>query len=118
MSDARSATLDAITTLARANGIGLDEIIAGLSGAPASGPTLADYIDTHVRPALSAGCRKVWEPYLRLLVEGYPGDTAGRKATPSFMWAGTVSMFERNGFARDRRIGKHHWVVRREIAPA
>jgi len=51
------------------------------------------------------------------LVEGYPEDTAGRRATASFMWAGTVSMFERQGFARDRRIGKHHWVMRREIQP-
>ena len=24
---------------------------------------------------------------------------------------GTVAMFERNGFARSRRIGKHRWVV-------
>ncbi len=52
------------------------------------------------------------------LVEAYPEDASGRKPTSSFMWGGTVAMFERNGFARQRQIGKHHWVVRREVAPA
>ena len=44
-------------------------------------------------------------------VESYPEDTAGRKVSGSFLNNGTVAMFERHGFARVRRIGKHRWVV-------
>ncbi len=50
------------------------------------------------------------------VVEAYPEDTNGRTPTASFMWGGTVRMFERNGFVCDRQIGKHHWVVRRDVA--
>jgi hypothetical protein len=28
---------------------------------------------------------------------------------------GTVSMFERHGLERTRRIGKHHWVVSKVV---
>ncbi len=28
-----------------------------------------------------------------------------------------VAMFERHGFERTRRLGKHHWVVARAITP-
>lgn len=48
-------------------------------------------------------------------VEGYPEDIAGRKAQPAFLFNGALHMFERAGFARERRIGKHKWVVRREV---
>ena len=44
-------------------------------------------------------------------VEGYPEDAEGRKVSGSFLWSGTLAMFEREGFARSRRLGKHHWVV-------
>ena len=44
-------------------------------------------------------------------MESYPEDTAGRKVSGSFLNNGTVAMFERHGFARVRRIGKHRWVV-------
>jgi hypothetical protein len=50
------------------------------------------------------------------VVEGYPEDTSGR--TPhAFLWSGTLGMFERLGFERQRKIGKHKWVVRRTVAP-
>jgi hypothetical protein len=48
-------------------------------------------------------------------VESYPEDTAGRKVSGSFLNNGTVAMFERHGFARVRRIGKHRWVVTRVV---
>ena len=48
-------------------------------------------------------------------VEGYPEDTSGRKTSSSFLHGGTVSMFERNGFIRERRLGKAHWVMARQI---
>jgi hypothetical protein len=44
-------------------------------------------------------------------VESYPEDVAGRKTSGAFLYNGTVAMFERQGFARTRRLGKHHWVV-------
>jgi GNAT superfamily N-acetyltransferase len=45
-------------------------------------------------------------------VESYPEDTTDRKVSSSFLHNGTVGMFERHGFTRDRRIGKDRWVVR------
>lgn len=48
-------------------------------------------------------------------VEGYPEDIAGRKASPAFLFNGALSMFERLGFERSRRIGKHKWVVARTL---
>jgi len=48
-------------------------------------------------------------------VESYPEDTAGRKASGSFLYNATVAPFERHGFERLRQIGKHHWVVRRFV---
>ena len=51
-------------------------------------------------------------------VEAYPEDTDGRKVSGSFLWNGTLGLFERHGFRRDRQIGKFKWVVRRDVAPA
>lgn len=44
-------------------------------------------------------------------VESYPEDSDGRSVSSSFLYNGTLSMFENHGFTRTRRIGKHHWVV-------
>lgn len=44
-------------------------------------------------------------------VEGYPEDIEGRKATPAFLFNGALHMFDRLGFERSRKIGKHKWVV-------
>lgn len=49
-------------------------------------------------------------------VESYPEDTTGRKTSSSFLHNGTVGMFERHGFERSRKIGKHHWVVTRVVS--
>lgn len=49
------------------------------------------------------------------IVESYPEDTAGRKVSGSFLNNGTLAMFERHGFARIRRIGKHRWVVSQDV---
>jgi GNAT superfamily N-acetyltransferase len=48
-------------------------------------------------------------------IESYPEDVAGREVSGVFLTNGTVSMFERQGFARTRRLGKHHWVVARVV---
>jgi GNAT superfamily N-acetyltransferase len=49
------------------------------------------------------------------IVESYPEDTNGRKVSGSFLNNGTLAMFERRGFTRNRQIGKHRWVVDRRI---
>lgn len=48
-------------------------------------------------------------------IEGYPEDIEGRKASPAFLFNGALSTFERQGFKRSRRIGKHKWVVTRMV---
>ena len=44
-------------------------------------------------------------------IEGYPEDIEGRKAAPAFLFNGALHMFERVGFERCSKIGKHKWVV-------
>ena len=53
------------------------------------------------------------------VVESYPeviGDRA--KVSGSFLHNATAELFEQEGFVRTRQLGKHCWVVRREVAPA
>jgi GNAT superfamily N-acetyltransferase len=49
-------------------------------------------------------------------VEGYP-EPAGSVA-PGFLFNGALSTYERFGFVRDRKIGKHRWVVTKVVEPA
>jgi GNAT superfamily N-acetyltransferase len=48
-------------------------------------------------------------------VEGYP-EAAGAVAA-GFLFHGALSTYEKLGFARDRKIGKHRWVVSKTVAP-
>jgi GNAT superfamily N-acetyltransferase len=48
-------------------------------------------------------------------VEGYPEDAGSVPA--GFLFNGALSTYERLGFVRDRKIGKHRWVVTRAVAP-
>jgi GNAT superfamily N-acetyltransferase len=48
-------------------------------------------------------------------VEGYPEDAASVPA--GFLFNGALSTYERLGFTRQRRIGKHRWVVSRVVDP-
>lgn len=48
-------------------------------------------------------------------VEGYPEDA--RLVPAGFLYHGALQTYERHGFVRDRMIGKHRWVVSREVAP-
>ena len=50
-------------------------------------------------------------------MEGYPEDTAGRKVSGSFLFHGTLAMFESQGFEALRKIGKHRWVVAKAVGP-
>jgi hypothetical protein len=48
-------------------------------------------------------------------VESYPEDVADRSVSGSFLDNATVSLFERHGFERTRRLGKNRWVVARDV---
>jgi GNAT superfamily N-acetyltransferase len=51
-------------------------------------------------------------------VESYPEAVDDRTVSGSFLHNATVSLFERHGFVRDRRIGKHHWVMVKTVPAA
>ena len=48
-------------------------------------------------------------------VEGYPEDAASVPA--GFLFNGALSTYETLAFVRDRKIGKHRWVVTKTIRP-
>jgi hypothetical protein len=48
-------------------------------------------------------------------VEGYPEDAGSVPA--GFLYNGALSTYEKLGFTRDRKIGKHRWVVTRAVEP-
>ena len=48
-------------------------------------------------------------------VEGYPEPADSVPA--GFLFHGALSTFEQLGFARDRKIGKHRWVVSKVVEP-
>ena len=49
-------------------------------------------------------------------VEGYPEDAESVPA--GVLFNGALSTYEALGFVRDRKIGKHRWVVARVVDPA
>jgi len=49
-------------------------------------------------------------------VEGYPEEAGAVPA--GFLFNGALSTYERLGFTRDRKIGKHRWVVVKAVEPA
>jgi hypothetical protein len=53
------------------------------------------------------------------LVEGYPHDTGGiRKKNSSFLYNGTRTLYEREGFRYDRPKGQGNCVMVRRVAPS
>jgi GNAT superfamily N-acetyltransferase len=48
-------------------------------------------------------------------VEGYPEDAASVPA--GFLYHGALSTYEELGFTRDRKVGKHRWVVTKRVSP-
>ena len=46
-------------------------------------------------------------------VEGYPEDAGSVPA--GFLFNGALSTYEQLGFVRDRKIGKHRWVVTKTV---
>ena len=51
------------------------------------------------------------------LVEAISEVTAGREAQGRFLFSATVELFEQYEFTRVRQVGKHAWIVSREIEP-
>ena len=51
------------------------------------------------------------------VVEAYPYDTQGNKASASFLYNGTRQLFEKTGFEYVRPKGKNHCLMRTRIAP-
>ena len=49
-------------------------------------------------------------------VEGYPEDAGSVPA--GFLYNGALSTYDGLGFVRDRKIGKHRWVVTKVVDPA
>jgi ribosomal protein S18 acetylase RimI-like enzyme len=49
------------------------------------------------------------------VVETMPEDAAGRKTSGSFLWNGEAAMFDRAGFERVRKLGKHVWLMRKAV---
>lgn len=52
------------------------------------------------------------------LVEAIPEVTEGRQAQGRFLFSASVELFEDYGFERVRQVGKHAWVVSRDVEPA
>ena len=52
------------------------------------------------------------------LVEAISEVTAGREAQGRFLFSATAELFEQSGFTRGRQVGKHAWILSREIDPA
>jgi GNAT superfamily N-acetyltransferase len=48
-------------------------------------------------------------------VEAYPEDYTGQRTSSSFLCSGTLGMFEKAGFKRDRKIAMRRWVVNRTV---
>jgi|SRR5215469_1606097 len=52
------------------------------------------------------------------LVEAIPEVTVGREAPGRFLFSATVELFEQYGFSRIRQVGKHAWIVSKQIDPS
>ncbi len=52
------------------------------------------------------------------LVEAIPEVTAGREAPGRFLFSTTVELFEQYGFSRGRQVGKHAWIVSKNVDAA
>src|SRR5262245_12301913 len=52
------------------------------------------------------------------LVEAISEVTTGREAVGRFLFSATVELFEDHGFSRIRQVGKHAWIVSKQVNPA
>ncbi|GAP52789.1 hypothetical protein [Streptomyces azureus] len=99
--------------------------MAGLRVRPpeaAGWPDFAGLVDrAHRRGVAAAAPDSALHEVARLgggTVEGYPEDAEGRPVSASFLYTGTVTLFESHGFERIRRLGRPHWVVAGPVSRA
>ncbi len=52
------------------------------------------------------------------VVEAIPEVVTGRTAHGRFLFSATVELFEDHGFERVRQVGKHAWIVSKNVEPA
>jgi GNAT superfamily N-acetyltransferase len=52
------------------------------------------------------------------LAEAISETTAGRQAQGRFLFRATAELFEDSGFVRGRQVGKHAWILSRDVAAA
>ena len=52
------------------------------------------------------------------LVEAVSETTTGRQAQDRFLFSATVELFDELGFTRLRQVGKHAWIVSRDVPAA
>jgi GNAT superfamily N-acetyltransferase len=69
-----------------------------------------------VAAAALAGALDLIASYGGGTVEGYPEDAESVPA--GFLYNGALSTYEKLGFTRNRKIGKHRWVVTTVVKPA
>jgi GNAT superfamily N-acetyltransferase len=51
-------------------------------------------------------------------VEAISEVTTGREAQGRFLFSATVELFEQYGFTRNRQVGKHAWIVSKQVDPS
>lgn len=51
-------------------------------------------------------------------VEAYPEDYTGERTSSSFLCSGTLGMFEKAGFRKERKIAMRRWVVVKKVGAA
>ncbi len=52
------------------------------------------------------------------LVETIAETVTGREAHGRFLFTGTAELFEDHGFHRVRQVGKHAWILNKQVEPA
>lgn len=93
------------------------------TGEPAPWRITCLFVDKHhrkqgVAAAALAGALREIAKLGGGLVEAYPEDTGGKTVPTMALHAGTLAMYERGGFVKDRQIGKNKWVVTRRVRRA
>jgi ribosomal protein S18 acetylase RimI-like enzyme len=78
------------------------------------------FVDSEYRKqgVASAALRGALREIARLgggTVESSPEDVEGRKVSNSFLYNATLAAFERQGFTKVRPLGKHAWLVTKQV---
>ena len=83
-------------------------------GSPASSSTSAIGV---ARAGLEGALAQIAAAGGGLVEANFRGDRR-TEAQGRFLFSATAELFEQYGFTRGRQVGKHAWIVSREIDPA